>query len=60
MIPSISALMNLPQCPIHKEQMILSSASSVEQRFCGVWYRCPHCGYTVLLPSKELKNMLGR
>lgn len=29
-----------------------------EQRWCGAWSDCPACGYSVLVPSTELREYL--
>ena len=49
-----TALACLPVCPIHGDQLDLQKPGTPEQEFCGTWYRCPQCGYTVLYPSQEL------
>lgn len=54
-----SALLKLPECPIHGEQLLLRASTTAEQNFCGTWYECPQCKFTVLLPSGELKKILG-
>lgn len=50
------ALLKLPECPIHGEQLLLRASTTAEQGFCGAWYECPQCKFTVLLPSAELKK----
>ena len=52
-------LMCLPKCITHNIQMLLRTETSDEQNFCGVWYQCPECRYTVLLPSEKLKRLLN-
>jgi hypothetical protein len=32
---------------------------SPEQRWCGIWLRCPHCSYSLLIMSEELKDFLA-
>jgi len=49
-------LMTLPKCPDHQIQLLLRKSHTPEQIYCGTWYSCPRCGYTVLFPSRELEN----
>lgn len=51
--------MALPRCPIHGEQLLLKAPTTPEQEFCGSWYICPVCAYTVLFPSEELRKISG-
>ena len=53
-----NVLMKIPKCPIHGDQLVLRDRNSKETDFCGTWYVCPQCGYTVLFPSKELTAQL--
>lgn len=52
-----NALMKIPVCPQHSEQLIHRPGGTYEQCYCGTWYVCPQCGYTVLLPSAELAEV---
>ena len=52
------ALIPLPKCPNHGEEMLLQNPGTEEQRFCGTWYQCPKCKNTVLFPSFELRAYL--
>jgi hypothetical protein len=51
-----TALMALPCCPEHRVEMILVSPATQtrEQRWAGVWYRCPCCTSSTLFPSQAL------
>jgi hypothetical protein len=54
--------MVLPQCPIHKTQMVYRESHTPEQKICGEWYVChavQGCNYTELFPSKELDKLLN-
>ena len=53
-------LMLLPKCSVHKTDMDLVIPRTPEQRFVGTMYKCPFCGNSVLLPSKELTAFLSR
>lgn len=52
-----NALMKIPDCHIHEEQLVHRSNGSQEQEYCGVWYTCSRCGYTVLIPSPEIAKL---
>ncbi len=54
-----NALMEIPRCPVDKVPLILRERPSSESYFCGTWYDCPHCHYSVLFPSKELTAQLN-
>jgi hypothetical protein len=52
-------LMVLPNCPVHGQTTLRpKERQSYEQQWCGVWYDCSQCGYSVLYPSKELWEYL--
>lgn len=53
-----TALMPIPRCPVDEIPLTLRTGLSSEARFCGTWYDCPRCHYTVLLPSRELTAQL--
>ena len=57
-----NALMDIPRCPTHGCSMHYRPARTNEQQFCGTWYDCdiPGCGCSVLLPSKELSDILKK
>lgn len=40
-------------CPAHKIPMVLRPPHP-EQSWCGTWFDCPRCTYSVLLPSVEV------
>lgn len=46
--------MRINRCPQHGEQLIHRPGSTPEQVYCGTWYKCPQCEYTVLFTSVEL------
>lgn len=57
-------LMLLPKCPNpeHGEMMLRPAKHQTqEQRYCGTWYDCPEpgCSCSVLIPSKEIRDMYG-
>lgn len=52
-----NAMMKIPDCPIHEEQLVHRSNGSQEQEYCGVWYTCSQCGYTVLIPATEIEGV---
>lgn len=54
-----TALACLPVCPIHGEQLDLQPPRTYEQEYCGTWYICPQCNYTVLYRSVELLRYLA-
>lgn len=53
-----TALMEIPRCPQHKIPLIHREHPSADAYFCGTWYDCPQCAYSVLFPSKELTAQL--
>lgn len=55
-----NALMIIPRCAVHGEQLVLRSNGTYEQNYCGTWYACSQCGYTVLLPSPEIARLYQR
>lgn len=49
-----------PLCD-HENGLVLRplSRQTPEQRFCGIWYDCPHCHFSKLIPSKGLLAQLA-
>ena len=44
-------------CPHHQTELIERPGYTPEQRFCGTWYECGQCHYTVLVESDERKQL---
>lgn len=51
-----TALMVIPKCREHVVQMVLvnPTTQTPEQRWAGIWYRCPCCTSSTLFPSLAL------
>lgn len=50
--------MTLPVCTIHHEQMIIRKNWTDEQKYCGVFYQCPKCLQSVLIPSTGIEAII--
>ena len=53
-----TALLVIPRCSVHGEQMIYHVPRTPEQRFVGAMYVCPRCANSTLIPSGELLRFL--
>ncbi|MBP1537428.1 MAG: hypothetical protein ILA17_06135 [Ruminococcus sp.] len=51
-------LLVIPKCEDHDLPMKYQIPGTYEQRWCGAMYKCPQCGRSRLLPSKELREFL--
>ena len=54
----MNELLVIPKCEDHDVQMEYQKPGTYEQCWVGASYRCPQCGRSILLPSKELREFL--
>lgn len=49
-----------PSTKAHGPMMLRPITSqSKEQQWCGIWYDCPKCHSSILIPSEGLKTQLA-